>query len=270
MYRVGSDRIRCLSVHRTPEAEVIFRPCRFLPLISCLVVGLPHPAPYHCLPPQVLEYMDRGSLTDLLRLDADPHRASSDKIPDAALASIAFQMSWGLAYLHHERIIHRDVKPANVLVNSRGEVRLSDFGISSTHDQNDDCMNVTVVGTSKYMSPERLRRKRYGSASDIWSLGLVLLEIATGRSPFGDINSIIDLVVTIEEGDFEREAVSDESLSNDVKEILGGCLRKEPQSRMPARVLLGSPWFANKGIRDVKEARGTLRKYLSSRDHDGR
>ena len=92
-------------------------------------------------------------------------------------------------------------KPANVLVSSSGRVKLADFGIVSESrppidgdDDNDTTiMNYTVVGTTRYMSPERLHGKPYTKPSDVWSVGLVLLEIARGDSPFEDISSVVSL-----------------------------------------------------------------------------
>mmetsp|Transcript_9173 Transcript_9173/g.18164 ORF Transcript_9173/g.18164 Transcript_9173/m.18164 type:complete len:123 (+) Transcript_9173:71-439(+) len=106
-------------------------------------------------------------------------------------------MIWGLAYLHHENTLHRDIKPANVLVSSSGRVKLADFGIvsqksqQSESDDDENNMNVTVIGTTRYMSPERLRGKPYAMSSDVWSLGLVLLECVLGKSPFEDVSSVV-------------------------------------------------------------------------------
>ncbi|XP_058086575.1 mitogen-activated protein kinase kinase 2-like isoform X2 [Magnolia sinica] len=124
----------------------------------------------------VLEYMDGGSLADFLK------KVKSIKEP--YLAAICKQVLKGLMYLHHEKhIIHRDLKPSNLLINHRGEVKITDFGVSailaSTSGQRD-----TFVGTYNYMSPERISGGTYGYKSDIWSLGIVLLECATGRFPY--------------------------------------------------------------------------------------
>ena len=90
-------------------------------------------------------------------------------------------------------------KPANVLVSSTGRVKLADFGIVSqrTAQSDEDLspqMNATVIGTTKYMSPERLLGKPYTMSSDIWSLGLVLLECIRGDGPFEDISSVVSHV----------------------------------------------------------------------------
>jgi len=155
-----------------------------------------------------LEYMDRGSLRDFLRKhlhDWDKFHNNNNQVthsyikskqgglPEVIISSIAHQIIWGLGYLHFENMIHRDVKPENVLINSAGQIKLSDFGLASKHLKGETQLNQTVVGTSRYMSPERLRAKSYSFASDIWSLGLILFECSTGKYPFEEISSFVSL-----------------------------------------------------------------------------
>ncbi|KAF8393588.1 hypothetical protein HHK36_021832 [Tetracentron sinense] len=124
----------------------------------------------------VLEYMDGGSLADFLK--------KVKTIPELYLAAICKQVLKGLIYLHHEKhIIHRDLKPSNLLINHRGEVKITDFGVSAILASTTGQAN-TLVGTFNYMSPERISCIKYGSKSDIWSLGVVLVECATGRFPY--------------------------------------------------------------------------------------
>ena len=173
----------------------------------------------------VLEYMDYGSIHDFffanhLREEKhQPHHYNNNiQMTEKAMASISYQTLYGLAYLHHEKILHRDIKPQNILLNSKGQVKISDLGICSCknkkhprHDylsaiEDDDnnqeednvndvsdmndmnnnttssslSLNHTVIGTSFYMSPERVFDKSYGCSSDLWSFGLVLMECTTG------------------------------------------------------------------------------------------
>ncbi|XVF48953.1 hypothetical protein PTKIN_Ptkin03bG0229500 [Pterospermum kingtungense] len=124
----------------------------------------------------ILEYMDGGSLADFLK--------KVKSIPEPYLAAISKQVLKGLMYLHHDKhIIHRDLKPSNLLINHRGEVKITDFGVSAIMTSTSGLAS-TFVGTYNYMSPERIIGGNYGSKSDIWSLGLVLLECATGKFPY--------------------------------------------------------------------------------------
>nr|CAG4645621.1 EOG090X08J3 [Lynceus sp. MCZ IZ 141354] len=120
-----------------------------------------------------MEYMDGGSLDLILK--------KAGRIPEPVLGKITIAVLKGLGYLRDKhQIIHRDVKPSNILVNSRGEIKICDFGVSG---QLIDSMANSFVGTRSYMSPERLQGTHYSIQSDIWSLGLSLVEMAIGMYP---------------------------------------------------------------------------------------
>ncbi len=80
-------------------------------------------------------------------------------------------------------MIHRDIKPQNILLNRDGAVKIADFGVSGVIQNTIDCMS-SWIGTTTYMSPERLLGEKYFADIDLWSLGIVLLEAATGAYPF--------------------------------------------------------------------------------------
>lgn len=134
----------------------------------------------------VLELMDLGSLGDLKK------RLRGQGIPVSHLSCMSMQMVLGLQHLHSRKILHRDVKPQNILLNSLGEVKLTDFGIAKLLEEN-IAVACSVVGTQIYMSPERCKGEEYTLVSDIWSVGVVVYEMATGRYPFPDTTSFIAL-----------------------------------------------------------------------------
>lgn len=115
------------------------------------------------------EYMDGGSLE------------SYGAVPEAILGRIAVAIVKGLNYLWSMKIMHRDIKPSNILVNSQGHVKLCDFGVSV---QLLTSLTKTFIGTNAYMAPERILGGEYGIHSEIWSLGLSVLELALGRFPY--------------------------------------------------------------------------------------
>ena len=130
----------------------------------------------------VMEYMDGGDAATAI---AGPNT------PSRVIAAVARQMMEGLSFIHDSmRGLHRDIKPENVLVSTTGRVALSDFGCSAVDDSNGDVMFSDQVGSILYMSPERLLGDAHGPASDVWSLGVTIAALATGRHPFVDSRAI--------------------------------------------------------------------------------
>merc|ERR1719323_91517 len=137
----------------------------------------------------VLEWMDRGSLSDLKKL------LGGRPVPMAILSCIAAQMMAGLLHLHNtQKVVHRDIKPENVLLSSKGEVKLTDFGISRELAGTPlTQLSRTPIGTHIYFSPERCAVDGYSFGSDVWGTGIVLFEMATGRHPYGSTKCIAEL-----------------------------------------------------------------------------
>ncbi|XP_010536872.1 PREDICTED: mitogen-activated protein kinase kinase 1-like [Tarenaya hassleriana] len=182
----------------------------------------------------ILEFMDGGSLFDLLK--------KVERIPENILGAICKQVLQGLTYLHHERrIIHRDLKPSNLLINHRGEVKITDFGVSKILTNTTSLAN-SVVGTYHYMSPERINGYPYGNKSDIWSLGLLLLECATGKFPYSPPEhgerwtSVYEVMNAIVENP-PPSAPSDQ-FSTEFCSFVSECIKKNPEDRKSAKELL--------------------------------
>jgi serine/threonine protein kinase len=207
----------------------------------------------------VMEYMDRGCLEQWGKKKKTTNVVESQIQREAFFASIAYQVLTGLEYLHSQRILHRDIKPGNILLNEKGAVKLCDFGISSLYGEEDHSLQTTVVGTSRFMSPERLRAKPYGRASDIWSFGLVMLELWKGEIPFKDCESIVSLVITVEETPLDDLISGIGSTSTNLRDVLLGCLQQAPEKRMPASILRLAPWFTvQHQITSLEQARTLL------------
>ncbi|KAB5552546.1 hypothetical protein DKX38_009857 [Salix brachista] len=182
----------------------------------------------------ILEYMDGGSLADFL--------ISVKKIEEPYLAAVCKQVLKGLLYLHHEKhIIHRDLKPSNLLINHRGEVKITDFGVSAIMQSTSGQAN-TFVGTYVYMSPERISGERYDYKSDIWSLGLILLECATGRFSFippvleEGWTNVYELMVAIV--DQPPPSAPPEQFSPEFCSFISACVQKDPKDRQSAHELM--------------------------------
>ena len=194
-----------------------------------------------------LEYMDGGSLFNVL--------SQLGPIPEKPLAAVTFQVLWGLGYLKHEKRVHRDIKPSNILINSLGEVKLSDFGVSAEL-QNSIAMCATFVGTFKYMSPERIRSEPYSYPSDVWSLGIVLIECLTAEYPYPEAGATyIEMVQTVLESPAPTLPTGEGyDFSTEAREFVGQCVQKESRNRLPADVLLGSPWLVKNGAVSIDNA----------------
>lgn len=141
--------------------------------------------------------------------------------------------------------MHRDIKPSNVLVNSRGYIKLCDFGVSG---ELVNSIADTFVGTSTYMAPERIQGAKYSIKSDVWSVGLTVMELAIGRFPFdasdaaaGDRASagpmgILDLLQQIVHEPAPRLPQSD-AFPPILDEMIQKCLLKNPDDRPTPRQL---------------------------------
>ena len=124
----------------------------------------------------VLEYLPGGTLEE--RLSAE------GPLPDEDTERIAGEVAAGLAYAHAQGLVHRDVKPGNVLFDSEGHAKITDFGIARAEDASTLTDAGTLLGTAAYISPEQARGERATSSSDVYSFGVVLYRMLTGSLPF--------------------------------------------------------------------------------------
>lgn len=121
-------------------------------------------------------------------------------VPERILAPITARVLRALGALHGRRLLHRDIKPANVLLTRAGDPRVADFGISATIPDATLAACHTFTGTVTYMSPERVDGLPYGLPSDVWALGLTLLEAVTGRYPYDASAGVMQLMVQVGQG----------------------------------------------------------------------
>jgi mitogen-activated protein kinase kinase len=162
------------------------------------------------------------------------------------LGKISESVLGGLAYLYSaHRIMHRDLKPSNILVNSRGQIKLCDFGVSS---ELEGSIAETFVGTGTYMAPERIQGSPYTVKSDVWSVGLSIMELAIGKFPFGGSDGdddgdgpggpqgILDLLQQIVLEPAPKLPKSD-AFPSILEEMIAKCLLKNPAERPTPREL---------------------------------
>ncbi|KAL6760254.1 mitogen-activated protein kinase [Haematococcus lacustris] len=181
----------------------------------------------------VLEYMDGGSLADIL--------AKVGRIPENILSKITAKILRGLQYLHRNKhMVHRDIKPANILMNLEGEPKITDFGISAFIDSTLAVCN-TFLGTVTYMSPERINNEQYSFPADIWSLGLAIIECATGRYPYDA--SVGPLQLMMEVLNEEVPLPQGPEHSDAFRDFVRQCMHKSPLKRGTIDQLLLHPFI---------------------------
>uniref|UniRef100_A0A182PCV7 mitogen-activated protein kinase kinase n=1 Tax=Anopheles epiroticus TaxID=199890 RepID=A0A182PCV7_9DIPT len=157
------------------------------------------------------------------------------RIPEPILAQITFATVRALNYLKEElKIIHRDVKPSNILLKRNGDIKLCDFGISG--QLVDSIARTKDAGCRPYMAPERIdpqRAKGYDVRSDVWSLGITLMEVATGKFPYPKWGSVFEQLSQVVEGDPPRLSTTYNGMefSIDFVNFVNTCLIKDERDR---------------------------------------
>ncbi len=169
----------------------------------------------------VMEFVDGHSCAELLR-DRGP-------MPPRSAVDVLTQACRGLDYAHRNGVVHRDVKPGNLLVNTDGVVKLADFGIAKAAEQSDITKVGSVLGTAAYLSPEQARGEPAGPVSDLYALGVVSFQLMAGRLPY-EAASLTDLARLQESGAPPRR----EDHVRDVPPALAAAVARALQ-RDPAR-----------------------------------
>ena len=187
----------------------------------------------------LMEYCSKGSLEQLL----EQLRPTSTRIPIATLQYITSEVVNGLHHLHSNKIIHRDMKPSNILINKDGVVKICDFGVSKMIS-NEEKLTHTAVGASAYLSPERVRGEGYFMPSDVWALGVTIAELALGDYPWKEMRKeVIDLSDMLANG---RATVEwPEEYTEDLKDFVTKCLNPSPQGRATIDQLLVHPFITS-------------------------
>ena len=183
----------------------------------------------------VMEYLEGGSVYERMR-DARILR-------ETALAWLE-QVAVAIDRAHENGVVHRDVKPANLLLDDEGNVHVSDFGIASTSGADALTAPGTVLGTAGYLAPEQARGEPATAASDLYALGVVAFELLTGRRPFAGDTPATEAFAHLN-ADVPRATPFDPTLPTAVDDVFQSALAKEPQAR---------PANAQELVRRLREA----------------
>jgi serine/threonine protein kinase len=182
-----------------------------------------------------LEYMNNGSLQDIVSLGG-----CND---ETILSSISYQILCGLQFLHSLRIVHRDVKPSNILLSLDGHIKLSDFGLAKTMDLGHSLAD-SFIGTFEYMAPERLSGELYSFSSDIYSFGLSVHTLALGRFPYDNKKGFWELLhITQQEN---KPLPSSELFSEEFIRFVSMSTNRNMKDRPSADQLMSFPFLQSK------------------------
>lgn len=173
----------------------------------------------------VMEYVPGGDLKALI-----DERGS---LPNDELARLGADVSAGLAHAHERGVIHRDIKPHNILLDERGYPKLTDFGIARALDATQATQTGSYLGTALYSSPEQLRGERVTPKSDVYSLGIALYQAATGQAPFA--GTPIEVASQHVSRPPTTPSVLGANLDREVEALIVECIEKDPDRRPTAQ-----------------------------------
>ncbi|GAX73992.1 hypothetical protein CEUSTIGMA_g1442.t1 [Chlamydomonas eustigma] len=202
----------------------------------------------------ILEFMENGSLSSIIK--------QCGVLNEELAAVYIAQVLQGLSYLHEQGVVHRDIKGANILTTKEGIVKLADFGVAAKLgelEERRDEIQQHVVGTPYWMAPEVIEMTQVTSASDIWSVGCLIVEVLNGSPPYFELQPMSALFRIVQD---DHPPLPDK-ISPLMEDFLLLCFQKDPSLRPSASDLLQHQWIFENRKTLKKSWRGGQSGYLT-------
>ena len=202
----------------------------------------------------VMQYVDGLGLSELIESEAPLH--------PVVAAVICREICMAIEYAHKNNVIHRDIKPTNVLISKDGKLKVTDFGVAKDETARDLTSVGTLIGTPCYMSPEQAMGRKLTAQTDIFSLGILLYELVTGKKPFWG-ETAEEITVKIQRGKYRSPLLLDPHHSIGLSRIVNKAMKKSLNRRYEtvSRMLHDLERFA--GWRNIARSHNTMGQLVS-------
>jgi serine/threonine protein kinase len=227
---IAKRKVRTMGEFELLQREVNLMKVMDHPFVAPLFEVLDDEANFYL----AIELVENGNLLEFINRQ---HGLSED-----AARRIYFQLVSVLDYLHRERrIVHRDLKAENVLLDQHSNIRVVDFGLSKTFSKQNPFLQ-TTCGSPAYVSPEIIREEPYTTAADVWASGVLLYAMVCGTLPFdGDnLRAMLQAILS-------ATPILPNSISPELRGLLGRLLMKDSKTRITVRQIMEHPWLADMG-----------------------
>jgi serine/threonine-protein kinase OSR1/STK39 len=219
----------------------------------------------------VMPYMDRGSALHVMsQMKSSGIRAAG--LDESWVKYILCEVLKGIQYLHDQKLIHRDIKAGNILLNSNGEVKIADFGVSTfMQEKGEDRNHATFVGTVCWMAPEVMEQMNgYAYGADVWSIGITALELAKGYAPYAKHAPMKVLLMTLQQppptlDTYDTNASGTEWASNSskFKKFIKNCLKRDPNDRSTVAQLSSLKFVSYSKLANLNNAKASFATEIS-------